>query len=104
MRHIFIVLLAALAFGKDKPVVTIQVVSSQASVRESTFTTPATASKAKTSCDTSSDYYANTDCTTTITPGVPAETHTNRIQQETVRAIMPNGDHVPWRIRRLYRE
>jgi hypothetical protein len=66
-------------------------------VREYTYTTAGTAAKSATNCSTigSSDgSYANTDCTTTTTPGAPAQTHVGQIRQEHVSAIMPNGDHV----------
>src|SRR5260370_29187754 len=101
MRRISIVALLSVisAFGKDKPVVTIQVVASQASVREFTSTMPATAAKSTTNCDTNGavngDYVnAHTDCTTQTRPGRPAETVVNHIAQEHVRVIMPNGEHV----------
>jgi hypothetical protein len=92
-------LITALAFGKDKPTVTIQVVSSQGSKREYTYTTPATAGTSTTSCNTNGsvngDYVnANTDCSTTSTPGTPASSHTSYIPQEHVYAIMPDGNHV----------
>lgn len=103
MRRFFMLgaisLIALSALGKDKQMVTIQVVSSQASVREITSTAPATAAKSTTNCDTNgnvNDGYvnANTDCTTTTTPGRPAETHVTHIPQEHISAIMPNGNHV----------
>jgi len=103
MRSFFLVgaisLLAVSVFAKDKIVVTIQVVASQSSVREFNYTTPGTAAKSTTSCDTTGNsdgsyINANTDCTTTTTPGRPAQTHVRQIQQEHVSAIMPNGDHV----------
>src|SRR5260370_22987987 len=92
-------LLAVSAPAKDKIAVTIQVVSSQASVRESTTVVPATAAKSTTDCDTTGNVNgdrinASTDCTTKTTPGQPAQTLVNRTQEEHVRAIMPNGDHV----------
>jgi hypothetical protein len=92
-------LLAVSASAKDKIAVTIQVVSSQASVREFTGALPATAGKSTTSCDTNGDVIggqvsANTDCTTVTTPGKPAEKIVTHIEQEHVRVVMPNGDHV----------
>jgi hypothetical protein len=102
MRHILLlcaISLAIPAFAKDKPTITIQVVSSQASVREFTQTTPATVSKSVTNCDTNGtvngdSVNASTDCRTTTTPGKPAQTTVTHIPQEHVFAIMPNGDHV----------
>jgi len=94
-----IALTAISVFGKDKQTITIQVVESRASMREFTGTLPATAGKSTTDCDTSGTINddrisAHTDCTTTSTPGKPAQTIVTRIPQEHVSAIMPNGDHV----------
>lgn len=94
-----VALMALSASGKDKQTVTVQVVSSKDSVREITYTSPATASKSTTNCNTNGtmddgSVNANTDCATTTTPGRPAETHVTEIPQEHVSAIMPNGDHV----------
>jgi hypothetical protein len=103
MRRLFVfgalALIGVSSSGKDKQTITIQVVASKASVREFAYTTPATASKSTTDCSTNgtindSSIYANTDCTTTTTPGKLAETHVNQIPQEHVSVIMPNGDHV----------
>jgi hypothetical protein len=103
MRSFFMLgaisLLAVSGPAKDKIVVTIQVVASQSSVREFTHNSPETAAKSTTSCNTTGNsdgsyINANTDCTTTTTPGRPAQTHVTQIQQEHVSAIMPNGDHV----------
>ena len=99
------------AAGKEHPVVKIQILDSHASTREYTYTTPGTAAKSNTSCDTSGNgtyngttygntTYGNTngnaqtDCTTTTTPGRPAQTHTRQIQQEHIRAVLPNGNAV----------
>jgi hypothetical protein len=92
-------LVAILAFGKDKPTVTIQVVTSEASVREFTRIVPGTAATSTTNCNTNGNsdgsyVNANTDCTTTTNPGRPSETRVSHIPQEHVRAIMSNGDHV----------
>lgn len=94
-----IISLSVLAFGKDKPTVTIQVVDTQASVREAVRTIPGTAAKSTTNCNTQGNtdggyVNANTDCTTTTVPGRPAKTYTEHIPQEHVHAVMPNGDHV----------
>lgn len=100
MRHILIVgMLSVLAFGKDRPTVTIQVISSQASVREFTGALPATAGKSTTNCDTSGNVTgdhvsANTNCVTKSTPGTPAQPIVTHLEQEHIRVIMPNGDHI----------
>jgi len=108
-------LLAALAFGKDKPTVTIQIVDSQASTRELSYTTPGRPGRSNTTCNTtgtadtsgnatsdgdntsysgSTNLNADTNCTTTSTPPTPPQTHTRYITQENVHAIMPDGSHV----------
>jgi hypothetical protein len=94
-----VMLMAISTSGKDKQSVTIQVVASTPSVREFRYTSPATASKSTTDCNTTGtigdgSINANTDCTTTTMPGKPTETHVTHIPQEHVSAIMPNGDHV----------
>jgi hypothetical protein len=112
---IMFISLAALAFGKDKPTVTIQIVDSQASTREFTYTTPGKAGTSNTTCNTngtadtsgnatsygdntsyngSTNLNANTNCTTTSTPATPPQTYASYIAQENVRAIMPDGSHV----------
>lgn len=94
-----IALITVSTCGKDKQIITIQVVESKASVREFRGTLPATASKSTTDCDTNgtindTSIHANTDCTTTTTPGRPAQPIVTHIPQEHISAIMPNGDHV----------
>ncbi|MFZ0868345.1 MAG: hypothetical protein WA182_13850 [Candidatus Sulfotelmatobacter sp.] len=112
---IMFISVAALAFGKDKPTVTIQIVDSQASTREFTYTTPGTEGTSNTTCNTngtadtsgnatsngdntsyngSTNLNANTNCTTTSTPATPAQAHVISIAQENVHAIMPDGSHV----------
>ncbi|MGB8581383.1 MAG: hypothetical protein WCD47_11220 [Candidatus Sulfotelmatobacter sp.] len=107
--------LAVLAFGKDKPTVTIQIVDSQSSTREFAYTTPGRAGTSNTTCNTngtadtsgnatsygnntsyngSTNLNANTNCTTTSTPATPPQTHVRYIAQENVQAIMPDGSHV----------
>jgi hypothetical protein len=107
--------LAALAFGKDKPTVTIQIVDSQSSTRQFSYTTPGRAGTSNTTCNTSgtadtsgnatsygnntsyngsTDLNANTNCTTTSTAETPPQTHVRQIAQEHVHAIMPDGSHI----------
>jgi hypothetical protein len=112
---ILFISLAVLAFGKDKPTVTIQIVDSQASTREVSYTTPGKAGTSNTTCNTngtadtygnatsygnstvyngSTNVNANTNCTTTSTPATPPQMHTRYITQQNVHAIMPDGTHV----------
>lgn len=104
-------LLLNTAFSKQKPRVTIQVVGTQASERNYTYTLPGKPAQSKTTCDTngsgsiSGTTYGdnvsgtvNTDstsnCTTTTKPATAPTTHTISYTDEYVRAIMPDGTHV----------
>ena len=95
-----ILLFAHSCFGKDKPTITIRVVTSKASTRDFSYFVPATAGKSTTNCDTTGSVSdggyinANTDCTTKTTPGTPAHTETNYIQQKHIYVILPNSEHV----------
>jgi hypothetical protein len=112
---ILFISLAALAFGKEKPTITIQIVDSQASTRQFSYTTPGSAGTSNTTCNTSgtadtsgnatsyrnntsyngsTNVNANTNCTTASTPATPPQTHVGYIAQENVHAIMPDGSHV----------
>lgn len=100
------------AFAKEKPRITIQVVNSEASQRQYTYTTPGRKGTAQTNCTTNgtangtiNDYgvgpiqtqsngSANTNCTTTTTAATPPQTVTRYITQEHVSAILPDGRHV----------
>jgi hypothetical protein len=114
-RVILFISLATLAFGKDKPTITIQIVDSQSSTRQFSYTVPGSAGTSNTTCNTngtantsgnatsygnntsyngSTDLNANTNCTTTTTPGTPPQTYVRNIAQEHVRGIMPDGTHI----------
>jgi hypothetical protein len=101
----FLLLLSVAAFAKDKPTITIQVVSSEASTRQFTRTTPGQAGTSQTNCDTNgtaTDYgntgttnmNANPSCTTTTTTATPPRTYVTSIPEEHVYVIMPDGGHV----------
>ena len=102
MRSIAILplLLATVALAKDTPRVTIQVVDSKASVREWDQYIPGTSGTSNTKCDSNTSggntagVTGSANCTTNSNPGSPARTVTHRFQQQHVRAIMPNGEHV----------
>jgi hypothetical protein len=98
-----LVSLSAFAFGKDNPTITVQVVNTQASTRQFTYTTAGRNGTSSTTCNTNgsaidtgsvTSINANTDCTTTSTPATPPQTHVRSIAQEHVFAIMPDGSHV----------
>src|SRR6266849_2471683 len=112
---ILVISLAALAFGKDKPTITIQIVDSQSSTRQFSYTTPGRAGTSNTTCNTngtadtygnatsygnntnysgSTNLNANTACSTTSTAPTPPQTHVGNIAQEHVHAIMPDGSHI----------
>jgi hypothetical protein len=90
--------------AKDKPKLNIQVVDTQTSEREFTQYIPGTPATSTTNCDSNATVYGTgggtaigngtTNCTTTTTPGRPASTVQNSIEQTHVRAIMPDGRHI----------
>lgn len=89
--------------AKDKPKVTIKVVDSQASERAYTQYIPGTPGNSTTGCNSNATVYGSggtatangtTNCTTTTNPGSSARTVQRAIQQEHVRAIMPDGKHI----------
>ncbi|MHB1938587.1 MAG: tetratricopeptide repeat protein [Acidobacteriaceae bacterium] len=100
------------AFAKEKPRITIQVVNSEATQRQYTYTTPGRKGTAQTNCTTNgttngtiNDYgvgpiqtnstgNANTNCTTTTTAATPPQTYVRSIAQEHVSAILPDGRQV----------
>ncbi len=113
MRKLLVVMLfvTTIAWAKEKPVITIEVVKTDASTRDFAVHHSATSGEAITNCDTNgsangtattygdtTNVYANgtasTQCTTTTTPGQPAYTSHTYIQQEYVHAMMPDGLHV----------
>lgn len=100
------------AFAKGKPRITIEVVNSEASQREYTYTTPGRNGTSQTNCSTNgttngtitdtgtgpiftnSRGSADTNCQTTTAPPTPPQTHVRTITQEHVSAILPDGRHV----------
>lgn len=107
-----LVVTSSASFAKDKPKITIEVVNSETSQRQYTYTTPGRKGTAQTNCTTNgttsgtiNDYgvgpiqtnstgNANTNCTTTTTAARPPQTRTESITQEHVYAILPDGRHV----------
>ncbi len=117
MRSLGVALLFALSMpiavhAKDKPRITVEVVSSETSQREYTRTIPGRKGTSETNCTTNgttngtaTDYgigpthinantNASTNCTTTTTPARPPQTVTESIRQEHVYAILPDGRQV----------
>lgn len=108
MKHLApslcILLLAASAFAKDKPVVTVEVVDTASSQREWSYTTPGAPAHSNTYCNgnaTATDLgggmataTGTANCSTTTTPGTAPATHTRYIPQQHVHAVMPDGSHV----------
>ena len=100
------------ASAKDKPRVTIEVVNSEASQRQYTYTAPGRKGTSETNCNTNgttngtiNDYgvgpiytnstgSANTNCTTTTAAATPPRTYVRSITQEQVSAILPDGRQV----------
>jgi len=115
MRRLLVMILliaaANAAWAKKKPVITIEVVRTDAPVKDVAIHHPASSGTATTNCTTTGSTNgtattygdmtainaattADTDCRTTSTPGQPAYTSHTYIQQEYVYAIMPEGQHV----------
>jgi hypothetical protein len=101
----------AAAWSKDKPVMTIQVVGTDAPIKDMAIHHAGTAATSATDCNTNgttngtattygdttninANTTAYTQCNTTTNPGRPAYTSHSYIQQEYVHAIMPDGQHV----------
>ncbi len=100
------------AFAKGKPRITIEVVNSETSQRQYTYTTPGRKGTSQTNCNTNgttngtiNDYgvgpiqtsstgNSNTNCTTTTTAATPPQTYVRSITQEHVNAILPDGRQV----------
>jgi hypothetical protein len=108
---LMIVLCATTAFAKAKPHVTIQVVDTETSARESTYTVAGTPAVSKTTCNTSENQTVygkdngrtvkgtvNTNgtssCTTVSQPATPPTTRSRSIRQENVQAVMEDGRNV----------
>ena len=103
--------LASAAFAKDKPRVTVRVVDTETSERQSSYIVPGTDAKSTTTCDKSAsqtvytkdngrttkeavDSDSTSTCTTVARPATPATTQVRSIRQENVEAIMEDGTHV----------
>ena len=103
--------LASAAFAKDKPRVTVRVVDTETSERQSSYIVPGTDAKSTTTCDKSAsqtvytkdngrtvkeavDTDSTSTCTTIARPATPATTQVRSIRQENVEAIMEDGTHV----------
>jgi len=97
--------------AKEKPRIKIQVLSSQASERTYSYTTPGRNGTSNTTCNSygngtvNTNTYGNstygdvntntqTNCTTTSTAPTPPTVHTNTIAQEHISAVLPNGQNV----------
>lgn len=106
-----VALSGAVTSAKEHPKIKIQVIDARSSQREFTYTTPGRAGTSTTSCDSNgngtlntstygNNTYGNvstntqTNCNTTTTPATPPQTHTNYIQQEFVKAVLPNGSQI----------
>jgi len=84
-------------WAKDKPTITIEVVDSRAWTRDLAIHHSGSSSS-NTNCDTNgtvndSSVNATTNCTTETTTR-PAYTSHTYINQESIRAILPDGQHV----------
>jgi hypothetical protein len=103
--------LASAAFAKDKPRVTVRVVDTETSERQSSYIVPGTDAKSTTTCDKSAsqtvytkdngravkeavDTDSTSTCTTTARPATAPTTQVRSIRQENVEAIMEDGTHV----------
>lgn len=99
--------IAALAKDKQKQTLQIQVLGTDAWQRDVSVYHPGTNGTSNTDCNTNGtvtattngdNTYGNTsattNCTTTSTPGSPAYVSHRNIQQESVHAIFPDGQHV----------
>jgi len=110
-RTLVVLCLAGAAFAKDKPRVTVQVVDTETSERQSSYVVPGTNAKSTTTCNKSAsqtvygkdngrtvreavDTDSTSTCTTTARPATPPTTQVRSIRQENVEAIMADGTHV----------
>ena len=108
---LMVLCLASAAFAKDKPRVTVQVVETETSERQSSYVVAGTDAKSTTTCNKSTsetvygkdngrtvkeavDTDSTSTCTTTARPATPPTTQVRSIRQENVEAIMADGTHV----------
>lgn len=106
MLFSFLALSSLTMLAKDKgEVITIQVLNTDAWEKTIAIRHRGTKGASNTNCNTNGSVSdpagtgtasvdANTNCTTTTTPGTEPYTTTRNIQQETVRAVLPNGRNV----------
>ena len=111
MRKIILVLVLALssvaAYAKDKATIQIEVLGTDGWQRNVAIYHPGTTGTSSTNCNTNgtvdASTYGNTtngsvnaqtNCTTTTTPGSSPYVTNRAIQQESVHAIFPSGQHV----------
>lgn len=91
------------ALAKDKPRIAVEVVETQTTERQVTYTVPGSASHSITNCNGNATAInlggsmatasGNSNCTTTTTPGRPPRNVVSSIEQTHVRVIMPDGRH-----------
>jgi hypothetical protein len=110
----FCILIATGALAKDKPRITIQVVTTHTSERQYSYTIPGTGAQSSTNCNSNATAIdtgagtatanGTTNCETTTTPGSPPQTVVNSIPQVHVYAVMPNNAHVTLWCQRGFRQ
>jgi len=109
---VLLIVATGTAWGKkEKLVITIEVVSTDAPIRDVQIYHRATSGSATTNCNTNGNVNStattygdttninangtsDTECRTTVNPGQAAYTSHTYIQQEYVHAILPDGQHV----------
>jgi hypothetical protein len=89
--------------AKDKSITNIQVLDTQTSEREYNQYIPGTSGTSSTNCSSNANVYGTggiatangtTNCTTTSTPGSAPTFVRHSIEQEHVRAVLPDGRHI----------
>ena len=92
--------LSAVALGKEKQLINIEVVESQSIEHVISQLDPGTAPTRVTDCQANPPVisgnmvYSTADCTTTTTPGNPMRVQTTRVAQEKVLIKMPDGSQL----------
>jgi hypothetical protein len=104
-------LLPADGQAKEHPKIKIQIIDARSSQRAFTYTTPGRSGTASTTCNSNGngtlntstygnntygtvDTNTQTNCNTTSTPATPPQTYTSYIQQEFMKAVLPNGAQI----------
>ncbi len=94
---------SAHCFGKDHPRITIQVVNSRAASYQRNVYVPGQRGHSETNCNTMGNATltgttaygsANTNCSTTTTPGRAPQIATRTVAEEYVKALLPDGRNV----------